>query len=61
MCRVDLEKTQMAAEGLAKLKNPARVMATRQFNIDNVWIDGNKQQCSMCVASNNPFCHCIVQ
>ncbi|KAA6428198.1 MAG: hypothetical protein FRX49_01794 [Trebouxia sp. A1-2] len=45
--RVDFEKTQMAAEDLAKLKNRARVMTTKQFNIDNGWIDGNKQQCSI--------------
>ncbi|KAL0043002.1 hypothetical protein WJX79_006510 [Trebouxia sp. C0005] len=28
--RVDLEKTQMAAEGLAKLKNHARQMTTKE-------------------------------
>ncbi|DBA88002.1 TPA: hypothetical protein ACH3X1_004984 [Trebouxia sp. C0004] len=29
--RVDLEKTQMAVEGLAKLKNRARQMTTKQL------------------------------
>ncbi|DBA92463.1 TPA: hypothetical protein ACH3X1_002696 [Trebouxia sp. C0004] len=43
--RVDLEKTQRAVEGLAKLKNRARQMTTKQFNIDNGWTDDNKQQC----------------
>ncbi|KAL0038547.1 hypothetical protein WJX77_010123 [Trebouxia sp. C0004] len=43
--RMDLEKTQMAVEGLAKLKNRTRQMTTKQFNIDNGWTDDNKQQC----------------
>ena len=51
----------MAAEGLAKLRNRARQMTTKQHNINKGWTDDNKQQCGMCVASNNPLCHCIVQ
>ncbi|KAL0031092.1 hypothetical protein WJX77_003383 [Trebouxia sp. C0004] len=43
--RVDLEKTQMAVEGLAKLKDRTRQMTTKQSNIDNGWTDDNKQQC----------------
>ena len=58
---MDLQKTQMVAEGLAKLKYRARQMTTKQFNMDNGWIDDNRQQCGMCVASNNPFFYCMFE